>query len=286
MGAAENFVDVLVRTELGTQVFGLAFVSESELVLEVGEAVVHRGCREHEHLRLHALPNHLIEQTLIPRLPLAIEVVVAEVVRLINDHEVVVAPIHPIERHTADRVATLAKQIRVAQHVVVETILGEDVRDKVAFVGRPVIRELLRAEHEDRPIAQLVVFDDCEGGEGLPEAHAVGENTAVIGFELVDDSCRCVPLEIEELLPDEAVLIPRKVIWQHVRAEVFQKLAKDVVEHREVDALRRIFLIYRRDVLAEFRGHVLQLFRVVPNLVEKGEVGARHGLLLDLVHEV
>ena len=43
LGAAENLVDVLCRTQLAGEVFGVAFIGEGELVFEVVEAVVARS---------------------------------------------------------------------------------------------------------------------------------------------------------------------------------------------------------------------------------------------------
>jgi len=126
----------------------------------------------------------------------------------------------------------------MAEHVEAEAVFGEDVRDEVAFVGQPVICELLRAEDEDGRISQLLVFDQGQRGERLPETHGLGEDAAVVSLQLIDDAGGSVPLEIEELFPHEAVLVAGEVFRENVLADVLQKLAEDIVEHQEVDALR------------------------------------------------
>lgn len=50
-----------------------------------------------------------------------------------------------------------------------------------------------------------MVFDDGQGLEGLPEAHAVGDDAAAEPGELVDGSDRAVALELEELFPHDCV---------------------------------------------------------------------------------
>ena len=55
----------------------------------------------------------------------------------------------------------------MAQDVVVETVLGEYVGGQIGIVVSPIVRELLGAEDQNRPIAQLVIFDDCQRSEGF-----------------------------------------------------------------------------------------------------------------------
>jgi hypothetical protein len=87
----------------------------------------------------------------------------------------------------------------MAENVVIETVFREEIRFQVTVV-EPIIRQLLQAEDEDGPVAQFVVLDDGEGGEGLAEADAVGEDAAAVGFELVDDPGGGIPLEIVAFL--------------------------------------------------------------------------------------
>jgi hypothetical protein len=173
--------------QLLAEVFGVAFVGQRQLVAQVVEAVVDRGGRQHQHLGLHALLDDLVHQLLVARLLVLVGVVVAEVVRLVDDHEVVVAPVDPVQR-CAERLAAGAAQVGVAQHVVVEAVLGEDVGLEVAVVVEPVVGQLLGAQHQHRLVAQLVVLDHGQRGEGLAQAHAVGQDAAAVGFQLVDDA--------------------------------------------------------------------------------------------------
>ena len=171
---------------------------------------------------------------------------------------------------------------------VVEAVGGEDVGLERAVVGQPVLGELFRAEDEDGFVPQLVVFDDREGGEGFSEADAVGEDAAVVGFELVDDSDRGVALEIEELLPDDGFLVAGAVVRHQVLGDFLEELREEVVEHHEVEALGRILRINGGDVVADLGGDVLELFPVVPDLVEEPQVAIGHrgaGELVDDVRE-
>ena len=152
-----------------------------------------------------------------------------------------------------------AEQVGVAEHVVVEAVAGKDVGREVAVVVEPVVGQLLGAEHQDGAVAQLVILDDGQRREGLAQADAVGQDAAVVGFQLVDDAGGGIALEVEELLPNEAVLVAGQVVGQDVFVDVVEELAEDVVEHQEVDALGRVLLIDGGDVIAEAFGHVFNL---------------------------
>ena len=144
----------------------------------------------------------------------------------------------------------------MAEHVVTEAVLVEDVGLGIAAIGLPVVGELLGAEHQNRLVAKLVVLDDRESGEGFSEADAIGQDAAVVGLQLVDQARGGIALEVEELLPDQGVLIARSIVGEHVFIDVFQELPKDVVEHQEVDALGRVLLVHGRNVIAEPCRHV------------------------------
>lgn len=101
---------------------------------------------------------------------------------------------------------------------------------------------------------------------------------AVILFELVDDAKRRVLLEVEELVPDDAVLKAGRLVGEDVLGDVLQKLAEDVVERHVVDDLRGVLLIDRGDHVYDLAGDVLELFLVVPHLIEGlQELGAFWG---------
>ena len=153
-------------------------------------------------------------------------------------------------------------------------------------IGEPVVRELFRAKDEHGFVPQLVVFHHSERGEGFAEADAISENAAVVGFEFVDDADRRVALEVEELLPDDSILIAGAVVGHDVLGDVFEKLAEDVVEHHEVDALRGVFRVDIGDVFADLAGDILQFFLVGPDLFEQAQVALGHHRAGELVDDV
>ena len=137
---------------------------------------------------------------------------------------------------------------------VVESVGGEDVGLEWAVVGQPVVGEFFRAEDEDGLVAQLVVFDDGEGGEGFAEADAIGEDAAVVGFQLVDQADGGIALEVEELFPNGSVLVAGAVIGKDVLIDVLKELAENVVEHHEIDAFRGVLRIDVGDMLDDLVG--------------------------------
>ena len=286
LGLAENFLDTVAGVELGAEFFGFAFVGEGELVFEIGEAVVHRRGGKHQDLGLHAGADDLVHEPFVTRFPHFLAGrVVAEVVGFVDDDEVEVAPVDLFEIGAVGMAAG-ALEVGVVEDGVVEAVCGEDVGFERTVISEPVVREFLGAEDEHGFVPQLVVFDDGEGSEGFAEAHAVGEDAAVEGFELVDDADGGIALEVEELFPDDRFLIAGAVVGQDVLGDVFEELGEDVVEHHEVDAFRRILGVDVGNVLADLAGDVLEFFPVAPNLLEQAQVAVGHGSSGELVDDV
>ena len=70
-------------------------------------------------------------------------------------------------------------------------------------------------------------------------------------------------------LPDLAVFESRRFVWKHIFGDIIKKLAEDVVQHEEVDEIRRILLICGSDVFNHDVRDVLQLFAVAPQLIKE-----------------
>ena len=81
-------------------------------------------------------------------------------------------------------------------------------------------------------------------------------------------------------------MIARAVVRQSILVNVVQKLIEDIVEHQEVDALGRVFLVDGRNVVADLCRYILQLLGVLPDLVKQTEVGRRKRRLVHFVDEV
>ena len=101
--------------------------------------------------------------------------------------------------------AALTAEVGVVQDVVVEAIGDERVAGIVCPVQRPVLPESLRREYEHPVIAQLVVLDDCERLERLPETDAVGQDAAVVPVQLLDRPQNPITLELVQLRPHRRV---------------------------------------------------------------------------------
>ena len=206
--AAEDFINRVRCIQLGVDLRGIAFIGEGKLVAQVGKAVVDRRGGEHQHLRLHACTDDLVHQAQIAVLAFILTVsgaAVAEVVGFVDHHQIIVAPVDSREIDLS-RMAVLAGEVGVVQHVVAEPILRNGVVDVVALVGHPVFGELLGAEHEHGFVPVFVILDHSQRCKGLAQTDAVRKNAAIEGFELVDDGKRRIPLEVVQHFPDLGVL--------------------------------------------------------------------------------
>ena len=94
----------------------------------------------------------------------------------------------------------------MVKHIVAESIGSNRVVDIVVLIGVPVVRQLLGAKHQDGFVAVFVVFYNRKRSEGFTETNAVCKNTAVVFFQLIDNSKGSIALEIIEHSPDFALL--------------------------------------------------------------------------------
>ena len=214
-----------------------ALGDEGDLVLEVGEAVVDRRGREHEDAGLDALLDDAPHEAVVAGLAVVVGGLVAEVVRLVDDDQVVVAPIDVSQVDVAGS-AAVAGEIGVVEHVVIEAVGGEEVAAVVGLVERPVVAESLGHEHQHAVVAKLVVFDDGQRLEGLAEADAVGDDAAAQPLQLVDGPDNAIPLELVELLPDCGIADAGGGLDDAFFVQFVTEVLEDVEEGQVVDERR------------------------------------------------
>ena len=89
----------------------VALGHEGDLVLEVGQAVVDRRGRKHEHAGLHAFLDDAPHQAVVAGLAVVVRRLVAEVVGLVDDDEVVVAPVDVGEVDVAGHAAVAGRSV-------------------------------------------------------------------------------------------------------------------------------------------------------------------------------
>ena len=73
-------------------ILGIAFENEGDLVFEIVETIVYGRGAEHQDFCFDAVLNHL-QKLLVARFFIFFNVVVSEVMRLIYDDKIVIAPV-------------------------------------------------------------------------------------------------------------------------------------------------------------------------------------------------
>ena len=215
----------------------VAFGGKGNLVAQVGHAVVDRSGGEHEHAGSDAFPDDATHEAVIPGFAaLSGGFFVAEVVRFVNDDQVIVAPVDMSEINIA-RQPAVSGQVGVIEDIVVETVAGQEVAAIVGLVQGPVVAETFGTKDEDPVIAQLVILDDRQGLEGFPESDAVGNNTAAEAVELVDRANHPVTLEFIQFFPDSGVADTSCRLDDSVFVEIFAAGAEQVLEDERVDEI-------------------------------------------------
>ena len=100
LGRTEDFFDGPLHIEFVVNQTLVALVGQLQLILQVVEAIVHWRSTQHQHLRTHTSPNHLVHQTQIAVFTWVLVILIrrylaaiAEVMAFVNDNQVVVAPV-------------------------------------------------------------------------------------------------------------------------------------------------------------------------------------------------
>ncbi len=280
----------MLRSQFLIDQIRVALIGELKLIAQVQKAIVDRGCGKHQYFRLHSRADDLVHETKVSVLTAVVSgdiAAVSEVVRLIDDDEVVIAPVEPSQVKPV-RCAAVPRKVRMVQHVVPQTVGNDRVVDVVVLEGVPVVRQFFWAQHEDGAVAVFIILDDRKCGECFAEADAVREDAPVERFQFVDDRQRRVLLEGVELAPDRALLEAGRLVGQHVLGGVLQKFPEDGAYRHKVDEFRRVFVIRGGDAVDDLLGHVLHQARVVPYLAEHADVlvGKRGEHLVDRIDDV
>src|SRR5690606_8695994 len=215
----------------------IAFGDKGDLIAQVCKPVVDRRGRQHEDAGLDPFLDDPTHQAVVARLLALVCRLVAEVVRLVDHHQVVVAPVHVRQIDVAGG-AAVTRQIGVVQDIVVEAVRRENVAFVVSLVECPVVAQTLRRQHQYTIVAQLVVFDDRQGFEGFTEADAVCDDAATKAVQLVDGANYAITLELEQLLPHHGIADAGSGLDDSVLVHLVTVIAKQVMQYECVDGER------------------------------------------------
>ena len=140
---------------------------------------------------------------------------ITEIVRFINDDQIVVAPVQAIQIK-AIRFSAASGQVCVEQDVIVQPIRCNWVVHIVVLIGIPVFRQLFGTQHQNRLVSILIILYDCQCGKGLAKANTVRKDAAVVLFQLIDDGKHRILLEVVQQAPDFALFKAGCLIRQFI----------------------------------------------------------------------
>ena len=244
-----------------------ALRDELNLVTQVGETIIDRGRRQHEHLRTSVSPDHLVHQARVTIRARPGHTPIAEVVALIDDNQIECPPLQ-VFQVDVPTLATATRQVRVVQHLV-----GESVRSQgITFIARlrpqrPVLTQALRTQYQYVLVELLVVLNDGERFECLAQADAVGDDAAVILFQLTNRPDNGVLLKIVELTPDHR--LEKTGIFTWIVILVLQEEPpKDVVQGQEIDELRSVLCVESLHLVSNLLSDITGLCIIGPHGLE------------------
>ena len=270
MRLLENILHVFGGIQPLIKGLRIALIGKGNLVLQINKTVVDRRCREHQNFGFNSGTNHLIHQTLVSViLRLAVRTnAVAEVVRFINHHKIIVAPVQAIQVKTVG-LSAIAGKVRMEQNIVVQPVRCNRVIDIVVLVCIPVFSQLLRAKHQHRLVSIFVILYNCQRSECFTKTDAISKDAAVVLFQFVDDGKHGIPLEIVQHTPDFALLETSSLVRQFIFRDIIQKFTEHMIQGHKIDELRRIFCIGCADVFQNHVRDILHLFTIIPQSIKK-----------------
>src|SRR5574344_73082 len=110
----------------------------------------------------------------------------------------------------------LTGKVRMEQDVIAQSVGCYRIVLIIAAERHPVVVQLLRTEYQYTLVAIFIVLNDSKRRECLTKTYTIGQDAAIVLFQLVDDGKCRITLEIIELIPDCATMEPRLLIGQHI----------------------------------------------------------------------
>ncbi|MPM48828.1 hypothetical protein SDC9_95555 [bioreactor metagenome] len=90
----------------------------------------------------------------------------------------------------------------MAKHIVIETVVNQNVSLVVLRINCPVVTQLLGAKYQYTVISQFVIFDNGKCFECFSEPHTIGNNTTAIFFNFLDSPHYTIFLELVKFIPN------------------------------------------------------------------------------------
>ena len=133
----------------------------------------------------------------------------------------------------------------MGQHHVAELVPHERVQlgHVAAKINRPVLAQLFGAQHQHTVVAQLKVFDDSQRGIGLTQAHAVGQDAAVVCVDFLYRTLDAIFLKFKKCFPNFGIGNCRVVKELGLLLLAGQELFKHMEQGLEIDELRGMVYI-------------------------------------------
>ena len=250
------------------------FREEIELVAQVLKVVVDWCGREKKDLGADAGFDDVVHESLVAALlnDIALLVlpawgVVPEIVRLVDDDEVVISPVQRREVDVAG-VAALAAEIGVGDDIEAKAVRAEGIEKAVGIIDRPVVAKLFRAENKDPLVLQLEIFHDCQGLVGFSESNAIRDDAPVVSQNFIDSTFGAVLLKLKEGFPNFAFKEAGLAKVCIRLARVAKELLEDVIERLIVDEFRSVVFVKLLEVVQDIRLHIFYQILVRPNRIE------------------
>ena len=196
---------------------------------------------------------------------------VTEVVRLVNHHQVIIAPIDKTQINSI-RGATLTTKIRMIKNIVIQAVISQGIILIIALKSIPVITQTLRTKNKNSLVSGFKIFNNTQRRKRFTKTHRIGKYTSTITIKFCNTSNYGVPLEIVKHIPNLRLLEANSFIRKRGVIDVFKEFTKNIIKRNKINKLWRIFFVSCRNIFKHGISYVSQAIFITPHFIESVNV--------------
>src|SRR5690606_15720484 len=115
---------------------------------------------------------------------------------------------------------------------------------------------------------QLIIFYDRKSLESFSQPHAVGNDAAIIFFELINGAKDTVSLKLVKLVPDNCILKACFGTDNALFIYVFEVIFENIIQRNEVHQTAWLIRSDILQLLSKLFFDVLNSFLIIPDRIE------------------
>ena len=156
----------------------------------------------------------------------------------------------------------------MVQYVIPETIITKNIAFVILQIDRPVIPKTPWTQNKHSVIPQFVIFDDCERFKCFAQADTVGDDAAIIFFQLVDCAENSIFLELVKFFPDQVFFDPGFGLDDFFLIQFPQSIAENMIQNEVIDKVRCFVTAEPGQLINKIFFDILNMLIIMPDCIK------------------